>query len=72
MIAPGKTSAFSFKHDKAVTDVRLYLVCEAAKNTGEENNPTSSVAPPAQEPKTEKTPIQQKPIPVVEEDLDRY
>src|SRR5690606_24534565 len=28
-IAPGKTAAFSFRHGRSITDVRLYLMCEA-------------------------------------------
>jgi hypothetical protein len=72
VIAPGKTAAFSFRHGKSITDIRLYLMCEATKNTGTENDTASAAELPAQEPKTEKTPAQQKSIPVVEEDLDRY
>jgi hypothetical protein len=31
-IEPTKTTAFSFPHRSAITDVRIYLMCEASKD----------------------------------------
>ena len=70
VIAPGKTALFSFRHGKSITDVRLYLMCEADKTATPEDSTTTAaeVAKPA----TKKTLPPAPAIPVVEENLDRY
>lgn len=72
IIAPGKTATFSFRHGKSITDVRLYLMCEATKNSATDSNTSSEADTQTTAPKTEQAPAAQKTIPVVEEDLDRY
>ncbi|MEZ5435311.1 MAG: hypothetical protein R3E67_01425 [Pseudomonadales bacterium] len=70
VVPPGKTVLFSFRHGKSITDVRLYLMCEADKNAPPEDSATSAAE--TQKNTTEKTPPPAPIIPVVEEDLDRY
>lgn len=41
LVAPGKTISFSFIHGIAITDVRIYLMCEARPES--ETEQTSSV-----------------------------
>jgi hypothetical protein len=72
-IEPTKTAAFPFPHRSAITDVRIYLMCEASKDektstsakegagneaTGKENTTT-----------TENGPGKSTPV-IIEEDLD--
>ncbi len=69
-IAPEKTTAFSFRHGKSITDVRLYLMCEADKNAKVDATSNTPITNKGTAPAKNTTP--QKSIPVVEEDLDRY
>jgi hypothetical protein len=64
LLAPGKTTRFSFQHGMYVTDVRIYLMCEPSKETDPNESPESS-----DEKTTERPP--EKPIVVIEEDLDK-
>lgn len=70
VIPAGKTVPFSFRHGKSITDVRLYLMCEADKNAAPEDSTTSAAE--TQKTTSDKTPPTAPIIPVVEEDLDRY
>lgn len=69
-VAPEKTATFSFRHGKSITDVRLYLMCEADKNAKADVAPTPSTTDKNTAPAKNTAPL--KSIPVVEEDLDRY
>lgn len=64
LIGPGKTMEFPFQHGSAITSVRLYLMCEARKDT--KINETIETE---EQKNTRNQP--EKSIPVIEEDLDK-
>ncbi|HSC76211.1 MAG TPA: hypothetical protein VLB90_08250 [Pseudomonadales bacterium] len=67
-VAPGQTITFPFTHGSYVTDVRLYLMCEATKETDDNTAPDNTTeTPPEKSPG--KSP--EKPIIVIEEDLEK-
>jgi endonuclease I len=73
-IEPTKTTAFSFPHRSAITDVRIYLMCEASKDEETTTSETEGAVNEATEKENTAKKIENetgKSTPVIiEEDLD--
>jgi hypothetical protein len=72
LIDPEKTVAFSFPHGSAITDVRVYLMCEASKDAviTDHATQTESASKTATAANPEIT--KEKSVPVLEEDLSNF
>lgn len=66
LVEPTKTVVFYFPHGSAITDIRIYLMCESRKDAAitEPANNTESV--------DDTKPTNEKSAPVLEEDLSNF
>jgi hypothetical protein len=72
LMAPEKTAVFSFPHGSSITDVRLYLMCEASNSSASDTSAKSVSANNIDQPvATEKLAPPEKPIVIIEEDLEK-
>ena len=72
LMAPEKTAVFSFSHGSSITDVRLYLMCEASNSPASDTPDTSVSASKIEQPiAIEKPSHPEKPITIIEEDLEK-
>jgi len=72
LMAPEKTTVFSFPHRASITDVRLYLMCEASNSSASDTSVKSVSASNIEQPiATEKPLTSEKPIIIIEEDLEK-
>ncbi len=70
LMAPEKTIVFSFSHGSFVTDVRLYLMCEAS-NISDISDKSISANSIENTKTTDKPTPPEKPIIIIEEDLEK-
>lgn len=78
LMAPEKTVVFSFSHGSSITDVRLYLMCEASNSSASDIQGKSVSASKIEQPIATEKPVApekpvtpEKPIVIIEEDLEK-
>ena len=72
LIAPEKTVTFSFPHRSSITNVKIYLMCEASNSSASNTSGESVSANDTENTTTINKPeTPEKPIVIIEEDLEK-